>query len=137
MEEEDKKSDAEVLFPEQEVYGVKIRPWTFPQFQKVMPDLIMMAKAFKNLGIRIEDLPEKREDMEFEKILMLLEKIIPILPVCEIVAKTTGIDRETVVLWEFDKTTVLFLMIIVQNVRRIKNLSGLGKDVSLMVRKTV
>jgi hypothetical protein len=131
---EEKKSDVEILFPDQEVYGVKVRPWTFSQFVSILPDLLGIRKNLKENGIEIGELENLREDDE-GKILDFLVKLLPMIPATTIVAKTIKEDVNKIEEWEFDKTAGIFLVILIQNAGRIKNFFGLGLKAMREVRK--
>jgi len=131
---EEKKPDAEILFPDQEVYGVKVRPWTFNQFVSILPDLLNIRKGLKENGIEIGELENLKDDDE-GKILEFLVKLLPLIPATTIVAKTIKEEIEKVEEWEFDKTAGIFLVILIQNAGRIKNFFGLGLRAMQAVRK--
>jgi len=131
----EKKSDTEVLFPETEMYGIKIRPWTYDQFISILPEVSKVAAQLKENNIRMEDL-EKIKDGEEEKILDFFARLLPLLPAVDIVSKTIEVDKEEVKKWEFDKTSSIFLMIIIKNASRIKNSFGLGLTAMKSMRKT-
>lgn len=118
-------TDVEVLFPEQEFYGVKVRPWTFNQFVSLLPVLMQARKELKAHGIEIDNL-NKLKDEDQEQILDFLVRLLPLIPAVGVVSKTVGINIEEVEKWEFDKTATIFLIILIQNAGRVKNFFGLG-----------
>ncbi len=134
--EEARKSDTDVLFPDQKIYGEDVKPWTYPQFRAVVPDLVMTAKVLKQAGVTMEEVSNV-EAAEFEKVMALIEKSLPALPVCEVVSKTLDKDLKEVEEWDFDKPVGLFLLIMIQNMRRVKNLFGLGLSALQAMKKTV
>jgi hypothetical protein len=64
---------------------------------------------------------------KIDEVLDLLELLFPILP--ELIAKSTGKDIEEILDWEFDDTIKASLIIVIQNVGRIKNLFGLAREI--------
>ncbi len=122
---EEGKTGEEVLFPEQEVYGVKLSPWTYDQFISMMPLLLKTRQELKVRNILLEDL-SKLKEADPDGILQFLVNIIPALPVKEIVSATTSITLDDIKKWKFDKTSSIFLVILVQNAGGLKNFFGLG-----------
>jgi hypothetical protein len=127
-EEESKKDEMEVLFPEIAVSGVKLKPWTYRQFTALLPWFRELKTQFKEKGIKKDYLKElfDKPDEKIDEILDLLGLVFPIIP--ELVVRTTGDELDTVLDWEFDKTLKVALLIILQNMGRIKNLSGLARE---------
>ena len=127
MEEE--KKETEVLFPEVEVYGVKVRPWTFEQFMKIIPLLKSAYVLFKEKSIQWENV-EKALDAKDPGLLVetgmidVFSDLMPRLP--EFIALSLSLDRDEIVKWDFGKVFSVAFVIISQNAGRIKNLSGLG-----------
>jgi hypothetical protein len=127
VEETVKKTDAEVLFPGKEVYGFMIKPWTYDQFVLVFPLLVRLGLVLKENGISLDQL-DHLGDGDTGKIISLIENLVPFIPVKEIVSKTVGESLNGVGVWEFDKTITIFLVIMIENARRIKNFFGLGLE---------
>jgi hypothetical protein len=127
-EEESKNDEMEVLFPEIAVSGVKLKPWTYRQFTALLPWFRELKTQFKEKGIKKDYLKElfDKPDEKIDEILDLLGLVFPIIP--ELVVRTTGDELDTVLDWEFDKTLKVALLIILQNMGRIKNLSGLARE---------
>jgi len=127
-EEESKKDEMEVLFPEIVISGVKLKPWTYRQFTALLPWFRELKTQFKEKGIKKDYLKElfDKPDEKIDEILDLLGLVFPIIP--ELVVRTTGDELDTVLDWEFDKTLKVALLIILQNMGRIKNLSGLARE---------
>ena len=115
-ESDTKKSEIDILFPEIEVEGYKIRPWTFGQLVDMSPIFrAIMAEAIKD-GITFENI-----DKSVPSLVMIA---LPYAP--DVISKTLEIDREEVRGWrELNKATVVLLTIITQNLEHIKNSSGL------------
>lgn len=129
MSNEKKKDEMIVLFPEKEVCGVKIKPWTYRQFSQLFPWIQEVRIQFKEKDIKQDQLREifEKPEERIDDILNLLEFILPILP--ELVARTIGEDKEKIFDWEFDRTIKVSLSILIQNIDRIKNLFGLVREI--------
>jgi len=69
----------------------------------------------------------------------ILERLLPLIPVKEIVSKTLDVPLSEVEGWPFDKTDSLFLAIFMQNGQRIigllKNLGGLAGTIRGILAK--
>lgn len=121
MSEEKRKTDEEILFPDVKVGKQTIRPWTYGQFSDMLPNLMEMAMALKDIGIDMG-----KFDLELDKKLPdFFRAVMPHSPA--IIAKTLGID-EAKVRGDSDvvENMALFLTIITINVHHLKNLLGLG-----------
>ena len=117
----DEKTDLEILFPEVEVEGVKVRPWSLGQLIDLAPIFESIAIDLKNRNVKIEHLgaDEKINDL-----------ILSFLPhVAKIISKTIQEDESVVREWPLRKATATILTIITQNIEQIKNSFGLGKSV--------
>lgn len=119
------KSEQEILYPDIEVAGFKVRPWSFDQFFDMLPIFLQGSDILKANGISLEDFEGLAKERDTKKILSLLSVFRPIIP--EVVSKTIGIEIETVKKMEFDRVISIALVILIQNAERIKNFSGLGK----------
>ncbi len=120
-----KKNESEILHPEIEVAGVKVRPWTYDQFFDMLPLFLEASKTLKGRGIGLKDFETATGDGDAEKILSLLLIFRPVIP--DVVALTLGKEAEEIRRMEFDSVISIALMILIQNAERIKNFSGLGK----------
>ncbi len=118
------KTETEILRPDVEVAGFKIRPWSFDQFFDVLPMFVRGAEILKDSKISLESL-EKLGREDPKKIVATLSAFRPIIP--DVVALTLGMKQEEVRKLDFDKVISITLVILIQNAERIKNFSGLSK----------
>lgn len=110
------KADGDVLFPEVQVAGYTVRPWTFGDTVALAPEFRGMIKVIREEKIGFEDLEER-----FPEVVTLL------LPFgSEIVRKTLKISNEEVGKLGPDKALLVLLTIINQNLDYLKNSFGLG-----------
>lgn len=126
MDELEKKRDAEVLFPEQEIYGEKLRPWSYDQFVSVMPVFKAASDMIKQKGINFETIEKLWSERDIPGLIGILLEAMPFIP--EIMLRGNGIEKEKSGSWDFDKTISIFLLILIQNAGRVKNFSGLGSQ---------
>lgn len=115
------KLDTEILFPEIEVKGYKIKPWVFGELVDLSPILSKIVKAIHAEGI-------KSLDCLVERMIELIPLMLPFAP--EIIAKTLHIEEQEIRTWPIDKATVILLTIINQNLGYLKNCFGLVKSVA-------
>jgi len=119
----EEKNEAQVLSPETEVAGFKVKPWSFDQFFAMLPIFASAASVLKAKGISFSEFEKMTEDPD--KLLNLICEVGPVAR--EMVAKTIKIEPDEVGRMEFDRVISIALVILVQNAERIKNFSGLGK----------
>jgi hypothetical protein len=124
MSEEEKKPEIGVIFPGTEVFGINIKPVSYGQFVSLIPWFEQVKERFKEKGITGEQLGKIVDDPQgsMDGIMDLLKFCLPILP--ELISKTTGKQADEIESWDFDKVVYISLVIIYQNVSRIKNLFG-------------
>jgi hypothetical protein len=132
------KDDAGILFPEAEVEGYKLRPWTLAQAVALAPTLgalIGIAKESKvgEVLFNFMDLLESgqgdakdafaRAQKEVAAVLPgLIPKFLPHAP--RIISVSAGISEEEAGSLELGKATVLLLSIVSQNIEYLKNFFG-------------
>jgi hypothetical protein len=119
----EKKSELEILSPEIEILGRKIRPWTFEQFVALLPTLAKIGEEFKEKGITLEHLDAVGDDSR--KIFDLLTAVAPSIPA--VVAKTLRIEQGEVESMDYDQVITIAVVILIQNAEKLKNFSGLGR----------
>jgi hypothetical protein len=125
MPDEEEKNDAQILVPDIEVAGVKVRPWTMKQFFAMAPITMRIIQTLeaKEGGLSNFDALMKGEAKP-ETILQILADLGPFVP--EIISKTIDMPEEEVERMEFDKAMSIALVITIQNVEKLKNLFGLA-----------
>jgi hypothetical protein len=105
----------EVLFPGEEVHGVKVVPWTLAQFVSLVPELRAAKREFEDGGITLDKIEERMLD-----VVVIVAPMIPI-----ILMKSLPLSQEQVDALTMDKTIDLIVAVFQQNVDNIKNISGL------------
>lgn len=121
MNQETKKSEMEILFPDTEVEGYKVRPWTWEQFLAIIPDIMRGIGLVRDRGAEFEDLENSLDDPG--KIFRLVSLFGPIVP--DIVAKTLRIEKSEIEAWDAYKVMNVAFVILIQNAERLKNSTGL------------
>jgi hypothetical protein len=132
MPEQEEKKESEILFSGVEVYGVKIKPWTFDQFVRVIPLLKLAYKSFEEKAISFEKIDEAIEKSDPNLLVSsgMIDAFSDLLPkIPEFISLSLSLDIEEIREWDFDKVFAVAFTIIIQNAGRIKNLSGLGAAV--------
>jgi hypothetical protein len=121
---ENEKPETEILFPEIEVMGIKVRPWSYAQMVSLLPWCLKIMNHFKQSGVSYENistLAEKSQE-KMDEIMGLLSFALPLVP--ELIERTTGEKNSET--WPFDRTLTIGLVIVTQNAQRLKNLFGLA-----------
>lgn len=119
----EEKNEGQILSPEIEVGGFKVKPWSFDQFFSMLPIFAGAAAMLKAKDISFSEFEKLTEDPE--KLLKLICEAGPVAR--EMVAKTIKVEPEEVGKMEFDRVISIALVVLIQNAERIKNFSGLGK----------
>ena len=117
------KTEGQVLSPGLEVGGFKVKPWSFEQFFDLLPVFVKGSMILKDKGIGIKEFESMGGDSN--QILSIISSLGPIIP--EVVARTVERSIEEVNKMEFDRVVSIALVVLIQNVERIKNFSGLAK----------
>jgi hypothetical protein len=108
------KKEMEILFPEVEVEGIKISPWSWGKLAIIAPYFFPVAQWMANNKITVSNATEHWAE--------IILKILPSGP--EIISKTIDIPIEEVVSWPPEKGMAVLTTILLQNVKRIKNYFG-------------
>jgi len=108
-------SEIDILFPEIEVEGVKLRPWSLGQVADLAPSFMAIVKALRDSGIAFSEIEARME--EFVLV------ISPHAP--KIISITAKIPEAEVREWPLAKATVVTMAILNQNVEHLKNSFGL------------
>lgn len=115
----EEKNSLEVLFPEEEIEGVKVRPWSLGQSVSLAPTFEKVIAEIKARGIEIDKLEEQIDQLVFA----IFPHIIRIIHV------TTGIEEKEIECWPISKGTAVVLTIMAQNMNHLKNSFGLTRQV--------
>jgi hypothetical protein len=132
------KDDAGILFPEAEVEGYKLRPWTLAQAVALAPTLgalIGIAKESKvgEVLFNFMDLLEPGQGDTKDAFAKAQKEMIAVLPglipkflphAPRIISVSAGISEEEAGSLELGKATVLLLSIVSQNIEYLKNFFG-------------
>jgi hypothetical protein len=132
------KADDQILFPEVEVEGYKVRPWTLAQSVALAPTLGALVEIARTAGLgeillKFMDLlgPGKgdtgeafaKAEQEIVKALPgLLPKLLPHAP--KILSVSLAITEEEAGAFDLKKATTLLLAIVVGNIDYLKNSFG-------------
>jgi hypothetical protein len=110
------KTETEILFPEQEVDGITVHPWTFGQIAKLSPIFRLIASDLRESEIPVDELESRMSE-----VILIAGKYAP-----SIVAATINLPIAEVEQWPPEKGIKLLFTIISQNLEHIKNSFGLG-----------
>ncbi len=112
-------SGSKTLFPEIEVQGCTLRPWTLFKLEKLAP-------AFERIGLELAKRDIKISKINKNDIQDILPKIVVsvISDVALIISVSIDEEIENVRQFEMDKVIIFILAIVNQNIRYLKNLLG-------------
>ena len=110
-----RKDEVEVLLHEVEVGPYTIKPWSFGRFKKVYPALLGLIPALQGLDLT----PETATDVLLAKGPEIIGNILPVMS--GLIAATLDIPEAEVDEMDFDQAAAIGLVIISQNIDRIKN----------------
>src|SRR3989304_6514278 len=133
-EKEEEKPEIQVLFPEIEVEGYKVRPWSLGQVVDLTPTFEMLAIEFKRRKISLESLEkiEKSKSMEG----MIGELVFAFLPqVVRLLSISLREEEKIVREFPINKSGSLIVAVVSQNLSNIKNSFGLGKSILSKTKK--
>jgi hypothetical protein len=109
------ESDETVLFPEQEIEGYKVRPWSLGAVVALAPSIREVIAVCRKEGITEENYEQQVQ----EKIADILLQTVQHVP--KIIATTLAIPEEEIVGMPFPKSAKILIGILKQNVTYIKN----------------
>jgi len=134
-------SDEQILFPDVEVEGYTIRPWTLAQAVALAPTLGALVEIAKESGVGevllgFMDLLDPGQGGAKDAFAKAQKEVIGVLP--ELIPKflphapkilyvSLGASMEEVDKMDLGKATVLLLSIVSQNVDYLKNFFGPGR----------
>lgn len=123
----DNKSDIEVLCPDIEVEGYRLRPWGLKQTVTLIPIFHSLKRDMEEKKITFEKFVNLKSGDILDFALMFSPFVIDILSI------TLGVPKEEVESFDLEKTVVLLLGIIDQNIVHLKNSFGLvTKKITVM-----
>jgi hypothetical protein len=134
-------SDEQILFPNVEVEGYTIRPWTLAQAVALAPTLGALMGIAKESGVgevlwKFMDLLEPGQgdakdafDKAEKEVIGVLPGLVPkFLPHApKILSVSLGASAEEIGKMDLGKATVLLLSVVTQNVDYLKNFFGPGR----------
>jgi hypothetical protein len=134
-------SDEQILFPNAEVEGYTVRPWTLAQAVALAPTLGALVDVAKESGVGevlwkfmdfLDSTQEGAKDAfaKAQKEVMgvlpgLIPKFLPHAP--KILSVSLGASEEEVARMDLGKATVLLLSVVSQNTDYLKNFFGPGR----------
>lgn len=134
-------SDEQILFPDVEVEGYTIRPWTLAQAVALAPTLGSLVDIAKAAGVGevllefmdlldpaqggTKDAFAKAQKEVIGVLPGLIPKILPHAP--KILSVSLGVPAEEVDRMDLGKATTLLLSVVSQNVDYLKNFFGPGR----------
>ena len=132
--------DENILFPDVEVEGYTIRPWTLAQAVALAPTLGDLLGIAKESGVgevlsHFMDLIEPGQGETKDAFAKAQKEVIAVLPglipkflphAPKIIAVSAGISEKAAGELNLGKATVLLLSIVSQNVDHLKNFFGPG-----------
>lgn len=124
-----RKNEVTVLLHEVEVGGFFIKPWSFGRFKKVYPSLLGIIPALKGLDLT----PETAQEMLAAQGPGIIGDILPMMT--GLIAATLDIPEADVDEMAFDQAATIGLVIVSQNIERIKNsLPLITEQIKTMIR---
>lgn len=125
------KTEMETLFPEREIYGYILKPWTLGKIAKLSPHLGALKESVKGKNIDFDNLfsmatkRKKAEDNQNAVLEALFDLGIAVFPnLAAIIAITTGMSIQEAEDLSIDKAIHFTIMIIEQNLSFLKNCFG-------------
>lgn len=129
------KTEMETLFPEREIYGYVLKPWTLGKIAKLSPHLGALKENVKGKNIDFDNLfsdvkskitkGKKAEDNQNAVLEALFDLGIAVSPnLAAIIAITTGMSIQEAEDLSIDKAIHFTIMIIEQNLSFLKNCFG-------------
>lgn len=127
------KDDLEILYPEVELYGYKIRPWGLKQLAELSPYLYSLKEEIKKMDIDIlkifgldETKGKKQKDDTNLMVEGLFDLSTTIAPyAAKIICVSSGMPQAEAEDLPVDRALVFLLTIIEQNINFLKNSLGL------------
>jgi hypothetical protein len=100
--------------PHIEIDNLQLKPWSNLQFRNLIPTLEEVYNLFEQSGITFEKVTQK----DNKTILLIIKIVYPFLS--KIISETIGLSIEEVEVWEFDRSAILGLHILILNAQRMK-----------------
>lgn len=124
MEEKSKVNEEAILFPEEEIAGFKVRPWTLGSVVALAPTIQALVAMCRQHGITAENYEEKIN----EKFIEVILDTVPHLP--KLISVTVKISIEQAEEITLPNTVKLLVGIIRQNGAYLKNAFARVGDIS-------
>jgi hypothetical protein len=120
------QSELDILFPEIEVEGVRLRPWSLGQVVDLAPVFTALSKGMKENGITLTNIESRMDDF-----------VLLVMPyMARIIAVSARLPEEEVRAWPLNKATMIAMSILSQNVEHLKNSFGLGRGLARELNPT-
>jgi len=110
-----KETDEAILFPEEEIAGYKVRPWSLGTVVALAPSIRATIQTCQQEGITADDY-EMQIQEKFADILLLNAHHVP-----KIIAVSLGVSEEEAAGMPFPKAATILVGILKQNAAYIKN----------------
>ena len=122
---EDTKNEGAILAPSFQVDGVEVHPWTFKEFQSLLPWAKKIGVMVRENKISLDALKTFMSSPEnnIDNLLGVVTESLPLI--AELIQLSTGKTIAECEGWPFDKTLSVALLIMDANASRLKNLFGL------------
>lgn len=112
-------SGSKTLFPEIEVQGYTLKPWTLFKLEKLAPAFERVGMEMIKRGIKLSDIRKDNAKEVVPKIVFGVMSEIAL-----IISVSIDEDIEKVRQFEIDRVIILVLAITNQNIKYLKNLLG-------------
>lgn len=127
------KDELEILYPEVELYGYKVKPWGLKQLAELSPYLYSLKEEIKKKGVdifKIFGLEETKGKNQKDDTNMMIEGLFDlstsIAPYAiKIICVSSGMPQTEAEGLPIDKAMVFLLTIVEQNINFLKNSLGL------------
>lgn len=117
MGKEDKKTDEEILFPEIEIGGIIVKPWSFGVLFDVTEDLEIILNKLDDIGVDIDSL--LINGITWKNMMKMFAVASP--HILRIITLTTKEDEQTIKDLDMEIGIQIALTIYEQNKDQIKN----------------
>lgn len=127
------KTEMETLFPEKEIYGYSLKPWTLGKIARLSPHLGALKENVKEKNIDFDKIfssvkskkGQKAEDNQNAMLEGLFDLAISVFPyIVPIISITTGMNLQEAEDLSIDKAVNFMVLIVEQNLSFLKNCFG-------------
>lgn len=127
------KNNLEILYPEVELYGYKVKPWGLKQLTELSPYLYSLKEEIKKKGVdvfKLFGLEETKGKKQKDDLNMMIEGLFDISTsiapyAIKIICVSSGMPQTEAEELSIDKGMIFLLTIVEQNINFLKNCLGL------------